>query len=354
MPYDVMHLHKEQIKQIKVRIMQEGVVTPELIEELLDHFCVAIEEEMKEGKLFQSAFDHVFNTLQEDELKATEMKTQELLDGKEIFYPNGWQSFGLMILLAGGTVLLSVLAAGLVGGANEEARQQLMNQYFPLIVTMGNLLVFGAVIAYAIREIRRTQHRAPIFSFRSLPTYVYGVIVLIAIFSQFWLEPIAMISPLSDEVMAANKKMVGNASPIVMILVFSFNVILVELLFRGIILKGLLMSTTPVKAIFWSSFFCACMGFHSPVFFFVISLMLGWIYWKTRSLYPTILLFITGTLSSYLAHLLIIYPAESDLSWWAYFDKNLMVYVLLLAGSLLLTAGLFYYLHRRLSAEYTA
>jgi len=100
-------LTKHQINLIKEHIQQKGVKTPELAEDLLDYFCVAVEEKMEEGETFESAFESAFNALQEDELKATEMKTQELLEGKTIFYPNLRQSF----LLTLSTLLIALVAS---------------------------------------------------------------------------------------------------------------------------------------------------------------------------------------------------------------------------------------------------
>ncbi|MEQ9440823.1 MAG: type II CAAX endopeptidase family protein [Cyclobacteriaceae bacterium] len=348
MPAAVIHLTKGQIGLIKERIQEGGIKTPELAEDLLDHFCVAIEEEMGQGHSFESALEHIFNTLQEDELKTTEMKTQELLEGKKIFYPNLKQSFGLLALLVGGTIFLTIVAIAIGGSNSEEKQQYLLDQYLPLMIVAGNLIVIGGVIAYAIREIRHTQISAPVFSFRSVPAYVYGIILLIAVLSQFWLEPLALFLSFSQD--AITERM-GNYHPGVVMMVIMVNVMLMELLFRGIILKGLLMTTTPVKAILWSSFLCALSVFTSSFFYFIISLMLGWLYWKTRSLFTPIFLFMAATLIGYIASL-VLNPSEGNsFTWWDYFGKNLMVYVPLVAGSLLLTIGLFYYLHRKLSLE---
>lgn len=348
MPASVIHLTKEQIDLIKARIKEGGIKTPELAEDLLDHFCVAIEEKMSDAQAFESAFEQVFNTLQEDELKATEMKTQELLEGKKIFYPNLKQSFGLLALLVGGTIFLTIVAIAIGGSNSEEGQQYLLDRYLPLMIIGGNLIVIGGVIAYAIREIRQTQVSAPVFSFRSVPAYVYGIVLLIAVLSQFWLEPLSLFLSFSQD--AITERM-GNYHPGVVILVIMVNVVLMELLFRGIILKGLLMTTTPVKAILWSSFLCALAGFSSFFFYFFISLMLGWLYSKTRSLYPTILMFATATLVSYGFSWLLNLDDKAIFSWWAYMNRNVTIYIFLVSGSLLLTGALFYFFHQRLSSE---
>jgi len=66
--------------------------------------------------------------------------------------------------------------------------------------------------------------------------------------------------------------------------------ILEELLYRGIILRGLLMRHTPVNAILLSSIIFAAIHLNwaqAPVAFFA-GLFLGWLYYKSRSLWPCI------------------------------------------------------------------
>ncbi len=354
MPYGIEYLSKEQIKLVKERLSKGGVVTSELMEDLLDHFCVAIEEEMKQGRPFQSAFNYVFDTLQEDELKTTEMKTQELLEGKKIFYPNLLQSFGLLLLafMISWVVSLTVQAIA-IGEENVEVRAQWLSQNYLLIFEISSILTFGGTIGYAIWKIRRTQVSMPIFSFRSVPTYVYGVLLLIVIFSRVWLEPIAIFPPFFQEFKVAHLSRLEAFSPWVILLLTIFNVTLVELLLRGIILKGLLMTMTPLRAILWSSLFCALLGYPYFASYFTLNLMLGWIYWKTRSLYPTIFLFAAGFIIIYIISLFMDHPKDFFLhfSLWEYLGKNLVIYIPLVVGSFLITAGLFYYLHRKLSPE---
>lgn len=347
-------LTKSQISLIKKRIQQEGVKTAELAEDLLDHFCVAIEQQVAQGRPFQLVFDQVFATLQKDELKVTEMKTQELLESKKTYYPNLLQSFGLLLIAF---IVAWIASKGVqaisIGIADLETRQQWYEQNYLLIAGVLNVLIFGTPIGYAVWRKRQTHINLPIFSFRAAPAYVYGIILLVGVFAWVWLEPLTIFIPFFQEFREAERSILENFDPLLVVLIQFGALILVELLFRGIILRGLLMTVTPLKAIFWSSLFCAILMYPYFATFFLIGIMLGWLYWKTRSLFPAIFFIITIQFVSYTVFHFLGYSGKSffQFNWWNYVDHNLLIYLPLVIGSLLLTVGLLYYLNQRLKAE---
>jgi len=342
-------LNRQQIRRIKERIGKEGVNTAELAEDLLDHLCTCIEEEMEQGLCFEKAFEKVFNNLEEDELKLTEMKTQELLEGKKVFYPNLFQSFVVIIVFVVGSLFLKFLIDAVLISDSSEQIRKVIAEYYPLYIIIINTVLFGGVIGYAILEIRKTQGRMPIFSFRPVPPYIYLVVACIAVLFLFWTEPLAMLSLVSHEEMVKIYEPLWKHGLLAVILVASANSLLVELLFRGIILKGLLKTLTPVKAIFWSSLFFIAVNYTMPLYMFTLGLMLGWIYWKTKSLLPTIFLLVFGSVVYY-SFLFYSGNWAKMFTWQGYFD-NLWLYVGVIAVSFLLTLGLFYYLHRKLSVK---
>jgi len=83
---------------------------------------------------------------------------------------------------------------------------------------------------------------------------------------------------------------------------------------------------------------------------FTLGLMLGWIYWKTKSLYLTIFMMVTGTLAGYCTLFFMGQPGDAFFSWQAWFG-NLWLYAGVVTVSFLLTVGLFHYLHRKLSDQ---
>ena len=64
-----------------------------------------------------------------------------------------------------------------------------------------------------------------------------------------------------------------------------------ELIMRGVICEGLLRNTTPAKAIVWSSIIFSVFHLNpwQGITAFVFGCFVGWLYWKTRSIIPCIL-----------------------------------------------------------------
>jgi membrane protease YdiL (CAAX protease family) len=81
-----------------------------------------------------------------------------------------------------------------------------------------------------------------------------------------------------------------------------------EWLCRGVIAKGLLRHTTPGKAIFWSAFLFAFIHMNpwQAVPAFIIGLLLGYVYWKTQSLWPCVFIHFVNNGASFL--LLYLFP----------------------------------------------
>lgn len=80
--------------------------------------------------------------------------------------------------------------------------------------------------------------------------------------------------------------------------------ILEELVFRGIILKKFLEKYTPLRAIIYSALIFG-IGHLNPWQFiaaFTIGIAIGWIYWKTKSIWPGIFIhFVNNSFGFYLA-----------------------------------------------------
>jgi len=298
---------------------------------------------------FEKALEKVFNNLEEDELKLTEMKTQELLEGKKVFYPNLFQSFILMLVFVGGLLFLRFLFHGVMISESGEQIREVIAAYYPLYVVVINTIFYGGVIGYAVLKIRKTQWKAPIFSFRPVPLFVYPIVACIFLLSHFWMEPLGLLSVVSMEEIMKVYAPLFNRGPLVMIIVISLCGILAELLFRGIILKGLLKTMTPVKAILWSSVFFIAANYVMPFYHFTLGLMLGWIYWKTKSLYPIIFMLVFGVAAG--NYTLFYMGNWGEMFTWREWFGNPWLYTGVIAVSFLLTLGLFYYLHRKLSVR---
>ena len=75
-----------------------------------------------------------------------------------------------------------------------------------------------------------------------------------------------------------------------------------EWLYRGIILKGLLARYTPLKAIIWSSVIFSAVHLNpwQTVSAFCGALAIGWIYWRTRSLWYCIFMHMVNNVMGFL------------------------------------------------------
>jgi len=83
--------------------------------------------------------------------------------------------------------------------------------------------------------------------------------------------------------------------------------ILNEWLYRGIILKGLLTHYSPFKAIMWSAalFSVMCLPW-SALEMFCFALMIGWVYWQTKSLRYCMLMHMVSSAAVFFARLFFI------------------------------------------------
>jgi len=86
-----------------------------------------------------------------------------------------------------------------------------------------------------------------------------------------------------------------------------------EWLCRGVITKGLLRHGSPLRAILWSAFIFAVIHMNpwQAVPAFILGMLLGYVYWKTRSLIPCIFIHFVNNGLSFL--LMSIFP-ETDIN----------------------------------------
>jgi hypothetical protein len=115
--------------------------------------------------------------------------------------------------------------------------------------------------------------------------------------------------------------------------------ILEEVLFRGLILDGFLRRYRPGKAIFWSAFLFGLFHLNPWQFIpgFITGLLLGYIYMRTRSLIPVILVHIVNNSFSYL--IMFIY-GEDVLSFIDLFAETSQYYLFFAISTVILAACL--------------
>lgn len=117
----------------------------------------------------------------------------------------------------------------------------------------------------------------------------------------FLIEPLTSWWPMPDFIKEIFAQLSKNDFPTFLMVVIAAP-LCEEWLCRGVIAKGLLRHSTPAKAIIWSAFIFAVIHANpwQAIPAFIIGLLLGYVYWKTRSLWPCIFIHFLNNGASFL------------------------------------------------------
>jgi membrane protease YdiL (CAAX protease family) len=226
-------------------------------------------------------------------------------------YPSIWQSFGILLIF-----LLCMIAA-----------TPIMLVVGPLDADIAMLLCYSVAggltfaIVHAIRS-RKTGHSTYCFRIESgkliIPLILTSMALLLGV-----ILPLISLIPMPREVSESFAKSLGRPSLVIFVTLVIAAPILEELLFRGIMLDGLLNRYRPLTAILVSSiiFGIAHLNPWQFVTAFVIGCFAGWVYLRTKSVGPCILIHATVNCCAYLLQVLASgvnissQTQESQISW---------------------------------------
>ena len=165
-----------------------------------------------------------------------------------------------------------------------------------------------------------------------------------------FIDPITNLVPPSDTLKRIFKETIQHPISFFAMIVIAAPV-LEELLFRGVVLDGLLKNYDPRKAISFSALLFAIVhgNLAQGIGAFMIGLFIGWIYWKTGSVVPGILIHFTNNLVSYL---IIISTKEEELftSFSELVANPLFYWLLIVVGGLISATGI-WLLHKKYFKE---
>jgi len=202
--------------------------------------------------------------------------------------PQAWGIFGIFLAASIG-IGLAVAAVNEVLGAES--------------MSLGNVLGYTIsmlfVIWFAWRNMTDRQS-VKVFYFDKVPALVYPLLIVITLTLAVALDPLTNLLPM-PEIVKELFAMLATKDIYTLLMVCLIGPVLEELLFRGIILEGFLNRYRPGKAIFWSAFLFGLFHLNPWQFIpgFLSGLLLAWIYMKTRSLIPVILIHIINNSLSY-------------------------------------------------------
>lgn len=256
-------------------------------------------------------------------------------------YPNIAQSFGLA-----GINLLAMLAVSPVMFflGDITGKETAMLLYY----SMGMGISF--LIAYSIRK-RKTGISG--FPFYPVDIRISILITLTTLALLFGIiVPLGSLIPLSDTI----KKMLLEFGEQTGILAFITMVIAApvaeELIFRGIILDGLLRKYTPLKSILISSLIFGLVHLNPWQFVagFTIGIFAGWVYYHTRNLTACIVIHAAANLAGFIGRFFIDINSLVDNHGIKTYG-NLTNFLAIILSALVIIGGCVWYLKKEFSRE---
>jgi membrane protease YdiL (CAAX protease family) len=152
-------------------------------------------------------------------------------------------------------------------------------------------LAFVLMISYAINQRKKYGPSEPVWKNSKLHPAIYIIVVVLTPLLGVLLDPVSTLMPaprwFEDLMLSAIRPNI-----ISFLAIGIAPAIFEELLLRGMVLDGMLKNYGPAKAILWSSFFFGiihCNPWQAVPGFF-IGIFLGWVYFRTRSLWPCMLI----------------------------------------------------------------
>jgi len=213
-------------------------------------------------------------------------ETAEHIHGNKKAYPSVGQAFALI----GVYVLITVAVAlpiELIKRLVDPAYTSLLN-VLTYALSMFLLLFFGIRMRKSIK-----------FSWKwvSLPILLLSIPLILSL--SVLMEPLVDLIPMPQLIKDYFNSIIIND-------IYSFLMIAIlapfieELIFRGIVLNGFLKRYSPTKAIILSALIFGVAHLNPWQFpgAFILGLIMGWLYWKTNSLIPGMVLhFLNNSLS---------------------------------------------------------
>ncbi len=211
--------------------------------------------------------------------------------------PQAWGIFGIFIAASIGLGLIIGVVYELTGAEN---------------MSPGNLLGYTISMLFVIWFSWRNKagkSAVKMLYFKQAPSILYPLLIVFTLAFSVFLDPLTTLIPMPDlfkEIFA----MLATKDIYTLLMVCLIGPVLEEVLFRGIILEGFLNRYKAGKAIFWSAFLFGLFHMNPWQFIpgFLIGILLAYIYMKTRSLIPVILIHIVNNSFSYI--LMYIYGAD--------------------------------------------
>lgn len=256
-------------------------------------------------------------------------------------YPNVIQSFGITGIVVLGMLFLSPV-------------NLILNKW---IGKEGSMLIYYLLaigipfwIVYSIRKKKTNDNsfNLNIENKRIIPFVIIGTLALLFGI----ISPIGNLIPMPESIKKAFMDFGSHTGFLLFVLMVVAAPILEELIFRGIILDGLLKKYSPIKSILISSLLFGLVHLNPWQFItgLIIGIFSGWVYYRTRSLSISIIIHAAANLSGFLLRFFLDTDISMDDSLVDMYG-GLTNLILAIAGSVLIVAGCIYFLEKEFNKK---
>jgi len=251
-------------------------------------------------------------------------------------YPNVAQSFGITGIVILGMLLLvpvNFLLNKLIG------KEASMLIYY--------LFAIGIPL-WIVYSVRKGKTKINSFNITLGNKRIFPVIAICSVALLFGIaSPIGNLIPMPENIQKAFMAFGSQTGIFSFILMVVAAPILEELIFRGIILDGLLRVYSPVKSILVSSFLFGLVHLNPWQFVtgLIVGIFSGWVYFKTRNLLPSIIIHAAANLSGFGMRLILDVDSSMDKSLVETYGgwTNLIFTIL---GSIVVVSSCIYFLNK--------
>ena len=204
------------------------------------------------------------------------------------YSPNLKQSW----ILAG----IIVLCLNIIGGVTSIV----MTHILPGWADLTGYILSVIIVAWIVICMGKGSNYGPVVSPPQAPR-LWLLLVPFTLSFGMVVDPLSMWIPMPDVMQQIFASLVQKNLP-AFLLIIVVAPVCEEWLLRGIVLKGLLRHYSPLKAIMWSALMFGMIHLNPwqliPAFF--IGLIIGWVYWRTRSLRLCIFMHATNNAAAFI------------------------------------------------------
>lgn len=256
-------------------------------------------------------------------------------------YPSLKQSIGLMVVFILSQIVITLFVF-LINYFAFDSSNISLNLIFIVYV-----LSFLFTLFFGLRQ-KRMRHDEKPFYFNRIDPFSYPILMVLTWAMLILIDPLISLIPLPEFMLKSFEGLFSSRSPVIFILLVVAAPVLEELLFRGIILEGFLHRYSPGKAILWSSVIFGVIHLNPWQFIaaFFGGLLIGWVYWQTRSLLPAMFIHFIMNFTSYVLQFFTTGNQQTILTIKALGGVGIYLLLLLAAGVIFIF--FFNYLKKRL------